>query len=112
MMELKSQIIDILQAAGVNGLRVEELSTELGADQKDIIDMINQLIQEGKIMQKQGADGEQFILREQLFESSDTGIGDLNGCPCFHCFKISKCGVRQPDSPLRCRDLEEWILSK
>lgn len=111
MMKLENKIIDALQVAGINGLKLEELSEKLGVDTQDIKTTISKLLKEGKVMQKQNTDGEQFVLRNHLMEGGEGGIGDLNGCPCFHCFKISRCGVRQPDSPIRCRELEDWILT-
>lgn len=111
MTRLENQIIGALQVAGINGLKLEELSDKLGVDSQDIKTTIIELMKEGKVMQKQNTDGEQFVLRSHLMDGSEAGIGDLNGCPCFHCFKISRCGVRQPDSPIRCKELEDWILT-
>ena len=33
----------------------------------------------------------------------------VNTCPCYHCLSISKCGVRQPNSPTTCKELQEWL---
>jgi hypothetical protein len=68
------------------------------------------LLSEGRIMQKQEFEDERYVLKPALIEDSEpSGLSDMNGCPCFHCLRISKCGVRQPDSPVSCKELEEWM---
>lgn len=62
-------------------------------------------------MQKTETDEMKFILRDSITETAEGGLSDLNGCPCFHCVKLARCGVRQTDSPLSCRKLEEWLMS-
>ncbi|MHA2135488.1 MAG: hypothetical protein ACXAEN_17565 [Candidatus Thorarchaeota archaeon] len=112
MNEIADQIILALQTVGVAGLRIDELATKLETKSKKIATTITRLTSEGLIMQKQESEGEKYILSGSLLDDLESaGVGDLNGCPCFHCLRIGKCGVRQPDSPVRCRELEEWTLS-
>ena len=110
MNELADQILSALRAAGTNGLLIDELATRLEITAQKIAATISKLTSEGKVMQKSG-DNERYIISGQFPEGAEPGLGDLNGCPCFHCLKISRCGVRQPDSPVRCRDLEEWMIT-
>lgn len=65
----------------------------------------------GLIMQNTELEGPMYLTKEHVAEDADHGrLSDMNGCPCFHCIKISRCGVRQADSPVVCRKLEEWML--
>ncbi|UCE09104.1 MAG: hypothetical protein JSW61_08965 [Candidatus Thorarchaeota archaeon] len=112
MNEIADQIILALRTVGVAGLRIDELATKLEMKSQKIATTITRLTSEGLIMQKQESEGERYVLSGNLPDDLDnTGVGDLNGCPCFHCLRIGKCGVRQPDSPVRCRELEEWMLT-
>ena len=113
MNDVTDQIINTLRAAGIIGLRVNELTKKLAdIDSKIIVQNLNSLINEGMVMQKQETDDTRYFIRGQFIEGSEHGhLSDLNGCPCFHCLRISKCGVRQPDSPIRCSDLEDWMIS-
>lgn len=112
MKDLPVQIVRTLQAAGETGLRIDELATRLSTQPQEIEATISKLIEEGLVMQKQESDGERYVASGTLVDSGESaGLGDLNGCPCFHCLRISRCGVRQPDSPVQCRELEDWTLT-
>lgn len=111
MNDLVEQILDALRAVGGNGLRIDELATRLETKSQKITTTISKMTAEGVVMHKQESEGDKYMISGQFPEGLDPGLGDLNGCPCFHCLKISKCGVRQPDSPVRCRDLEDWMIS-
>ncbi len=111
-MNVADQILKALNAAGTKGLLLEELTTSLEIDAEIITTTIRQLMSEGQIMAKQELEKTRYLLSGQTTgEVEPTSLGDLNGCPCFHCLKISKCGARQPDSPISCSRLEEWLLS-
>jgi hypothetical protein len=111
MNELANQIIAALRAVGPKGLLIEELSEQLGVDEDHVAALLDELASEGLILQKQELKNEQPLIRAQIGEDADPkSLSDLHGCPCFHCVKISKCGLRQPDSPATCRDFEEWML--
>jgi len=105
------QILSALRAAGNKGLFIGELATSLGIDSKTIVKAMKQLQSEGLIdVQKQELKEERYVLKAGTSDDSDPGsLSDMDGCPCFHCLRISKCGVRQPDSPVSCRELEEWM---
>ncbi len=109
-MKVADRILDALRAAGSRGLLFEELTDTLAIDTSEIQTTMEQLISEGQVMQKQDLEQTRYILRGQVTSEEHTRLSDLNGCPCFHCLKISRCGARQPDSPLSCKSLEEWIL--
>ena len=94
------------------GLGIDELIEKLGIDKKQITLALTTLVSEGRIMQKQEQD-DKYILKPTITDDSEpselSGLTDMNGCPCFHCLRISKCGIRQPDSPADCNELEEWM---
>ncbi len=111
-MIISDQILDTLRAVGKNGLSIKELETRLKIGSKSIIEILEQLMAKGLVMQKQDSEDIKYLIHNETSEgTTPTRSSDFNGCPCFHCPKISRCGVRQTDSPLICRSLDEWIAS-
>ncbi|NHJ13938.1 MAG: hypothetical protein EAX95_09680 [Candidatus Thorarchaeota archaeon] len=104
-------ILSSLRAAGEKGLFIDELATSLGIDNKGVVETIQQLESKGLVkVQKQELEEERYLVKAVAGEDGDSGrLSDMNGCPCFHCLRIGKCGVRQLDSPVTCRELEEWM---
>jgi hypothetical protein len=112
MKGVSDQILSELKTADKAGLSVTDLKERLDISLEQITSVLTALMSEGKIMQKQEAENERYIARITLTEESEpSGLTDMNGCPCFHCLKIAKCGVRQPDSPVFCRELEDWMVA-
>jgi DNA-binding transcriptional ArsR family regulator len=112
MKDVADLILGELKTAGKVGLSISDLAERLDITPKQITSAISALMSEGKIMQKQEVENERYAVRSTLSEDSEpSGLSDMNGCPCFHCLRIVKCGVRQPDSPVLCRELEEWMGS-
>ncbi len=111
MNDVADLILSALRAAGDKGLLIDELKTNLKTNAKQIESTIAQLTSEGLIMLKQEQEDKRYTLSSQVGDDVELGsLSDLDGCPCFHCLKISKCGVRQPDSPIVCKELEDWML--
>ncbi|NHI84128.1 MAG: GntR family transcriptional regulator, partial [Candidatus Thorarchaeota archaeon] len=96
--------LSALKAAGERGLFIDELATSLGIDKEGVAEAIQQLESKGLVrVQKQQLEEEQYIIKAVFSEDDDSGrLSDMNGCPCFHCLRIAKCGVRQLDSPVTC----------
>lgn len=112
MKDISDQILNALRETKGKGLVLDELLSRLNVDEQIITTTLKQLISENKIMEKTDANDARYFVKTSLeSEVEQASLGDLNGCPCFHCLKISKCGVRQPDSPANCRSLEDWILT-
>jgi hypothetical protein len=112
MKDVTDRILSELKAVGKVGISISDLAERLDISLEQITSAIIALMSEGKIMQKQEVENERYVLRTALGEESESGgLSDMNGCPCFHCLRIAKCGVRQPDSPVLCRELEEWMGS-
>ena len=104
------QILNALRDAGDNGLLIGELVDRLGIDSQKITKTLTTLMSEGRIMQKQELEEERYTIRTPVVDDAElAGLSDMNGCPCFHCLRIGRCGIRQPDSPVTCRELEEWL---
>ena len=104
------QILKALRDAGENGLLIGELVDRLGIDSQEITKTINTLMSEGLIMQKQELEEERYMIKTPVTDDAEPGVlSDMNGCPCFHCLRIGRCGIRQPDSPVTCSELEEWM---
>ena len=109
MNDAADRILSELKSAKKEGLGIVELTEKLGIDKKQITLALTTLVSEGRIMQKQEHD-DKYILKQTITDDSEpSGLTDMNGCPCFHCLRISKCGIRQPDSPADCNELEEWM---
>ncbi len=109
MNDVVDQVFSALRAAGEAGLNIEELVNRLGVDSKEISLAITTLTSEGRIVQKTTED-ERYMIRTPLVEESESGrLSDIDGCPCYHCMRIGRCGIRQPDSPVTCKEFEEWM---
>ncbi|MGY5876285.1 MAG: helix-turn-helix domain-containing protein [Candidatus Thorarchaeota archaeon] len=112
MNDIAAQILTALRTAGSDGLLVDELVDRLGVDSETITTEIQRLTSEGLVLQKTELKNEQQLLRAQIGDETEPStLTDLNGCPCFHCLKIGRCGLRQPDSPANCDELETWMES-
>jgi predicted transcriptional regulator len=111
MSDVHDLVLSTLQAAGGTGLFVEELAHRLGIDYQIIATTIQHMVSEGLVMQEQDAEKPRYFVKATEEEVGQRQLSDLNGCPCFHCLRIERCGVRQPDSPVICRSLEEWMIS-
>ena len=110
MEDISDQILDALRETKGKGLVIDELSARLNMDVQTITTTLKELISEKKIMEKTDVNDARYFVKAALEGEVEQGsLGDLNGCPCFHCLKIGKCGIRQPDSPASCRELEDWI---
>jgi predicted transcriptional regulator len=106
----RDQILNALRDAGENGLLIGELADRLGIDSQKITKTITTLMSEGRIMQKQELEKERYIIKTPVVDDAEpSALSDMNGCPCFHCLKIGRCGIRQPESPVTCKELEEWL---
>ena len=104
------QILSALRDAGENGLLIGELADRLGIDSQKITKTITTLMSEGRIMQKQELEKERYMIKTPVVDDAEpSALSDMNGCPCFHCLKIGRCGIRQPESPVTCRELEDWL---
>lgn len=111
MKDISDRILNALSEASSKGLVIDELSANLDVDVETIIIALEKLISEKQILEKTDVNEAKYFLKTALEGGAEQGsLGDLNGCPCFHCLKISRCGVRQPDSPVACREMEDWIV--
>lgn len=107
MKEVTERIVGALSSADREGLRIDEIASNLDIDTNRIADAIKQLLKEKRIKMEDA----RYLLQQDAMgdEAEQKRVGDLYGCPCYHCLKISKCGIRQPDSPAACRELENWM---
>lgn len=105
------QIVAAIKAAGNRGLLASVLKNELNLNEITLTKTLKELRRKGFIMQTKetAEDRRLFISADFISEPETSHLSDLGGCPCFHCLKLSKCGARQPDSPVKCRDLEDWL---
>jgi hypothetical protein len=111
MNDVVDQVLTALRAAGETGLLITELVDRLGVGSKEVSLAITTLTSEGKIVQKTAED-DRYMIRTPLSAESESGrLSDMDGCPCYHCLRIGRCGIRQPDSPVTCKEFEDWMAS-
>lgn len=110
MNEVVAEILEALRKAGPTGLHINELASELEMESQSISTTITQMTSKGLIEMANSNMEERYVIGSEMGQS-DVNPRDLNGCPCFHCLKIGKCGIRQPDSPVACKELEDWMIS-
>jgi hypothetical protein len=111
MNEVSTRIKSALRSAGIKGLLIDDITMSLEIDLATATNAIDELIKEKQVMEKSDANETRYFLQGAMGDEAEQGtLGDLNGCPCFHCLKISRCGVRQPDSPVSCREVESWVI--
>ena len=109
MKEVSERIVSVISSAGREGLHIDEIASKLDIDTETIASAIKQLLKEKRIKME---DARYLLQNDAVSDEAEAGtVGDLNGCPCYHCLRISKCGVRQPDSPLKCREIENWMAT-
>ena len=109
MKEVSERIVRALSSAGRKGLLIDEIASKLDIDTKAIASAIKKLLKEKRIKME---DARYLLQQDAVGDEAETGtLSDLNACPCYHCLRISKCGVRQPDSPLKCREMEKWMAT-
>ncbi|MGY5872974.1 MAG: hypothetical protein RTV72_12055 [Candidatus Thorarchaeota archaeon] len=110
MNDVADQILSELKSAKKDGLGIDELAEKLGIEKEQITLALTALMSEGRIMQKQELENDKYMIKPAITDDSEpSGLTDMNGCPCFHCLRISKCGIRQPDSPVGCKELQDWM---
>ena len=109
MKEVSERIVSAISSAGREGLLIDEIASILDIDTKTIADAIKRLLKEKRIKME---DARYLLQQDAVSDEAEAGsMGDLHACPCYHCLKIAKCGVRQPDSPLKCREMETWMAT-
>ena len=109
MKKLFDQIISALRATGGKGLIIDEITSLLDIDTKTAADAIEKLLKENQIKME---DARILLNQNDMGDEAEQGkVGDLNGCPCFHCGRIARCGIRQPDSPAKCKEMQTWMAT-
>lgn len=109
MKEVSERIVSLLNSEGREGLLIDEIASKLNIDTKKIASAIELLLKEKRIKME---DARYLLQQDEMGDEAEAGtVGDLNGCPCFHCGRISRCGVRQPDSPVKCKEMQTWMAA-
>lgn len=109
MKEVVNRIVSAISSAGNDGLHIDEITSLLDIDRKTAADAIEQLLKEKRIKME---DARYLLQQDALGDETEQGkVGDLNGCPCFHCGRIARCGIRQPDSPVKCKEMQIWMAT-
>lgn len=109
MKEVSERIVSLLSSAGRRGLPIDEIASKLDIGTKTIEESIKKLLKENRIKME---DTRYMLQQDAVGDEAEAGtVGDLNGCPCFHCGKLVRCGIRQPDSPVKCRDMINWMAA-
>ncbi|MDF1537412.1 MAG: hypothetical protein P1Q69_00705 [Candidatus Thorarchaeota archaeon] len=109
MKKLFDQILSALRATGGKGMIIDEITSLLDIDTQTAADAIEKLLKEKRIKME---DARYLLQQDAMGDEAEKGkVGDLNGCPCFQCHKLLLCGVRQPDSPTKCKEMQYWMIA-
>ncbi|MHA1906053.1 MAG: hypothetical protein ACW98Y_02065 [Candidatus Thorarchaeota archaeon] len=107
MKEVSERIVSAISSSGREGLLIDEIASKLDIDTNTIVDAIKRLLKEKRIKME---DARYLLQKDAMGDEAKQGtVGDLDGCPCFHCGRISRCGIRQPDSPASCKEMMQWM---
>jgi hypothetical protein len=109
MKDVANRIVRVLSSAGRDGLIIDEIASLLDIDRKTAKTAIEKLLKENQIKMEDA----RILLQQDAMgdDAEQKTVGDQYGCPCYHCLKISKCGVRQPDSPTKCKEMQIWMTT-
>lgn len=101
--------MSVLDSAGKKGLLIDEIASLLDIDTQTAADALEELLKENRIKME---DARIILQQDAMGDEADKGkVGDLNGCPCFHCGRLARCGIRQPDSPAKCKEMQTWMAT-
>ena len=112
-MSLDEKAYEIIKAAGKEGVLQSELWKILGISSREGARIIARLEKRGLIERKKVIHNGRRTYRVFAIVKSAPQIqwDTLNGCPCFTCHDIQRCGSGNPLSPEICEKLTKWLIS-
>ena len=107
------RLIEAVKSTGKTGILEQDLIQNINFNKNSVFEVVDSLVAEGifvRVAEENSDHMDYRIFYKDIFLFEDS-FSDLNGCPCFHCPYLYKCGARQPHSPYTCPDLTFWIKS-
>ncbi|MHA1608152.1 MAG: helix-turn-helix transcriptional regulator [Candidatus Freyarchaeota archaeon] len=108
---MEEKAYEIIREAGEKGLLQSDLWRKLGVNSREGSRVAMRLEKKGLIRRLRELYKGRWTYRIFANEKENVEVkwNTLGGCPCFTCKQISRCGIGQPISPIRCWKLTEWI---
>ncbi|MHA1238720.1 MAG: helix-turn-helix transcriptional regulator [Candidatus Odinarchaeia archaeon] len=107
----EEQALHLIQRSGENGIFQSELWKELGTNSREGSRISIKLEEKGLIKRKKQLKNGRwtYILYPVKSKPIKLTWNDLDGCPCFTCPDIAKCGIGQHISPITCEAQTAWL---
>ena len=113
MTSLEDNAMKIILNTGVQGILQSDLWKKLETTSREGSRLAVRLEKKGLINRKKELVDGRWSFRLIARNSSTSKVGSentLEGCPCFTCVDLAKCGDLQSISPVYCISLDQWLL--
>jgi len=110
---LEDNAMKIILNTGVQGILQSDLWKKLETSSREGSRLAVRLEKKGLINRKKELVDGRWSFRLIAKTSSTSKIGSeniLEGCPCFKCGDLARCGDLQSISPVYCIRLDSWLL--
>ncbi|MHA1594505.1 MAG: MarR family transcriptional regulator [Candidatus Baldrarchaeia archaeon] len=111
-MSLDEKAYEIIKAAGKEGILQSELWKKLGISSREGARIVSRLEKRGLIERKRVIHNGRRTYRvfALIKEESQIQWDTLEGCPCFTCHDLYRCGSGNPLSPELCEKMTKWLM--
>lgn len=108
--EIYVKALEIIRRAGPQGIWQRDLWKTLKVSSREGSRIALTLEKKGLIIREPVVQGRLKTFR-LIAVSNDLKVSleAIEGCPCFSCMNLSRCGAGQPISPENCEDLTNWL---
>lgn len=113
MTALEDNAMKIILNTGVQGILQSDLWKKLETTSREGSRLAVRLEKQGLINRKKELVDGRWSFRLIAKTSSTSKVGSentLEGCPCFTCGDLARCGDLQSISPVYCIRLDHWLL--
>jgi len=109
--DLYAKALEIIRKAGPQGILQRDLWKSLNVSSREGSRIALALEKRGLII-REPVTQECWKTFRLVAISNDLRVSleTVEGCPCFSCMNLSRCGSGQQISPENCEDLTEWLL--
>ena len=112
-MPMEYEIYELIRKQGKKGFLQSKLWKTLGMNSREGSRIALKLEENGLVRREREFSKGRWTYRLYIVENDSSMIhwNDLNGCPCFMCGDLSRCGLQHPISPAFCPLLDGWIVN-
>ncbi|RLF12844.1 MAG: hypothetical protein DRJ68_00105 [Thermoprotei archaeon] len=109
--DIYAKALDIIRKAGPDGILQKDLWKILKVSSREGSRIALTLEKRGLIIREPVAQ-DRWKTFKLVATSSDLKVSleTVEGCPCFSCMNLSRCGSGQHINPENCEDLTAWLL--